>query len=108
MKTKFLQLLPVLGLLSGSPNAKADVGKSMNEFWKGMGGISNYNGAGAYEGQSAGYYTLGSMHARIPVQNTQITSIQLPSIKAGCGGINQFNGGFSFLNSTEITGLLTN
>ena len=107
MKTKFLQLLPVLALLSGSPNAMADIGENMNKFWKGMGGISNYNGAGAYEGQAAGYYTLGGMHARIPVQNSQIASIQLPSIKAGCGGINQFNGGFSFLNSTEITGMLT-
>lgn len=83
--------------------AFAGVDKDMKRFWEGSGGLQNATGATSLEAQSAGYYTLGSMYARTPVKNTQIASVTMPSIKAGCGGINMHNGGFSFLNSAEMT-----
>lgn len=82
------------------------VAQGMQDFWSKMGGMSSFNGADAHQLQSAGYYTMGGLYARTPVKNTQIASIGLPGLKAGCGGINLYNGGFSFINSDELTKLL--
>lgn len=102
---KFFYLLATTMTLFGS-NAFCDVGTDMKDFWNGMGGMSNAGGVSAYDAQAAGYYTLGSLYARTPVKNTQLASINLPSMKAGCGGINIHNGSFSILNSDELTKLL--
>lgn len=82
------------------------IAQGMQDFWDGMGGMSNFNGVDAYQLQSAGYYTMGGLYARTPVRNTQLASIGLPGLKGGCGGINLYNGGFSFINSEELTKLL--
>lgn len=86
--------------------ACANVGAKMQDFWNGMGGYSNVSGAGAYDMQSAGYYSMGGLYARTPVKNVQLANISLPSLSAGCGGINIYNGGLSFINSEKITELL--
>jgi conjugative transfer pilus assembly protein TraH len=79
------------------PNlAFAGVGKSMEEFWNGMGGYSN-------QLQSAGYYSMGGLYARTPIKSNNLAAIQMPSLKAGCGGINLYNGGFSYINADELT-----
>ncbi|MDF3047711.1 MAG: conjugal transfer protein TraH [Candidatus Midichloriaceae bacterium] len=107
MKTLQILVLSIITIFSLIPCSLAkNVGESMKEFWAGAGGISNYNGGGAYQGQAAGYYTLGSMYARTPVKNTQIASLTLPSMKAGCGGINMHNGAFSFINTKELEHLI--
>lgn len=82
------------------------VGENMKSFWEGAGGISNSSGASAYQAQAAGYYTMGSLYARTPVKNTQIAGITMPSINAGCGGIDIYNGAFSFINSAELQKVL--
>jgi conjugative transfer pilus assembly protein TraH len=51
-----------------------------------------------FEGQKRGYYTLGSFSGRINNTVDYPVSITLPRLKAGCGGIDMFMGGFSFLN----------
>ncbi|MFN5382872.1 MAG: conjugal transfer protein TraH [Alphaproteobacteria bacterium] len=102
MIIRTLGIISIAMSLAHTANAGGIKG-SMEDFWKGSGGISNYNGGGAYQGQAAGYYTLGSLYARTPVKNTQIGSLTLPSMKAGCGGINLHNGAFSFINSQEIS-----
>ena len=100
-----LLILPVF-LLIFSSQANAGIDHDMREFWENSGGIANINKAGAYEAQAAGYYTLGGVYARTPIKNSQIASISMPSMKAGCGGINLFNGGFSFINSDELIKVL--
>jgi conjugative transfer pilus assembly protein TraH len=65
-------------------------------------------GAQAYQGQSAGYYTGGSLFERNTVRNTSITNIQLPSVRAGCGGIDLFTGGFSYINSEQLVQAMKN
>lgn len=87
-------------------SAFASVGVKMQEYWNEMGGYSNVNGPASYDLQSAGYYSLGGLYARAPVKNTQLAHISLPSLSAGCGGINIYNGGLSFINSEQLTELL--
>lgn len=100
---RFYKTLMVCGLISLSQSAFAGgIASSMKDFWHGAGGISNFNGPTAYEAQSAGYYSMGSLYARTPVHNAKLASINMPSMKAGCGGIDMHNGSFSFINSGEI------
>lgn len=80
----------------------ADVNKSMDSYWSGSLGSANVTGPTAFQGQSAGYYTLGNMAVRTPQETTQIAAIQMPSVRAGCGGIDIFTGGFSFINSDQL------
>jgi conjugative transfer pilus assembly protein TraH len=50
------------------------------------------------KGQQRGYFTLGSFSARTQTGSLYPVSIQRPRLNAGCGGIDLFLGGFSFLN----------
>ena len=77
----------------------ANVGDSMDRFMGDMGGAANVTGPTAFEGQSAGYYSLGNVWTRFPQKTTNIANLQLPSAKAGCGGIDIFAGSFSFINA---------
>jgi len=51
-----------------------------------------------FEGQKRGYYSAGSFSARWPSQNDYPVTIQMPKLSGGCGGIDLFGGGISFLN----------
>ncbi len=54
---------------------------------------------GYFEGQKRGYYYGGSFSARWANTSTDyLFSIQAPKVKFGCGGIDIFGGGFSYLN----------
>lgn len=93
-------LLLIIILIPNS--ALCGINNDMKKFWDESGGVSNSSGPSSYQGQSAGYYTMGGVYARTPVKNTNIASIQLPSMKAGCGGIDLYNGGLSFISSDEL------
>ena len=81
---------------------KAGVNSSITAFFNKMGGASNTSRAGAYQDQSAGYYTGRNLFARNQVFNSQLATIQLPNYKAGCGGIDMFMGAFSHLSSERL------
>ncbi|WP_229665540.1 conjugal transfer protein TraH [Croceicoccus mobilis] len=78
----------------------------MDAFLGDLGGASNVTGPTAFEGQSAGYYSLGNVWTRFPQKTTNIANLQLPRARAGCGGIDIFAGSFSFINASEIVALL--
>jgi len=84
----------------------ANVGSSMDSFLNDVGGASNVSGPTAFQGQSAGYYSLGNVWMRFPQKTTSIANLQLPKARAGCGGIDLFAGSFSFINSSEIVAML--
>jgi conjugative transfer pilus assembly protein TraH len=86
----------------------ADMQSDLNNYFNSVGFTSNITPPGAYEGQSAGYFTAGSMYSRAPSRIIQPVSIQSPSIKAGCNGIDLFLGGFSFLNTAELVSAAKN
>ena len=84
----------------------ADVGRAMDQFVADAGGAATVTGPSAFAGQSAGYYSLGNIWTRFPQKTTSIANLQLPSARAGCGGIDLFAGSFSFINSSEIVAML--
>jgi conjugative transfer pilus assembly protein TraH len=95
-----LLLFPILSM--------ADVNSDLTNFFDGLGMMSNTTAPHAYQGQQAGYYTGGSLYARNTVRNVQLIEVDLPSVGAGCGGIDAFAGGFSFVNSDEMVNMMRN
>ncbi|OGR07557.1 MAG: hypothetical protein A2511_09970 [Deltaproteobacteria bacterium RIFOXYD12_FULL_50_9] len=51
-----------------------------------------------FEGQKRGYYSGGSFNARFPNGNDYPVTVEVPRVKGGCGGIDMFAGGLSFLD----------
>ena len=86
-------------LLAAAP-ARADVLSEMESFWRGA--AVNTTGPTAFQGQASGHWTLGNLYLRAPVRSEQIATVNLPSFRAGCGGIDAFAGAFSFINSDQL------
>ncbi len=63
-------------------------------------------------GQQRGYYTAGGFSTRWPSKTAYPVTIEPPRLKAGCGGIDVFVGGFSFMNKEylvdKLQGILSN
>ena len=89
-------------------SAFADVNSDLNSFFNGLGMATNTTAPHAYQGQQAGYYSGGSLFARSAVRNVQLAQVDLPSYRAGCGGIDLFAGGFSFVNKPELVTMMRN
>lgn len=81
---------------------KEDMASTFNR----LGVSSNVTESGSFRDQSAGYYNGGSLISRIQPRNTQLASLQLPSYRAGCGGIDTFMGGFSHIKASEFMNAL--
>lgn len=71
-------------------------------MFRDLGMASGSSGSGAFESQSRGYLIGGSVTARTPAKYMTPFTIQLPDVKAGCGGIDIFFGGFQFINAEEF------
>ena len=97
-----------LFLILLSSNIYADVGSDMNNFFTDMGYNSNVTPPGVYEGQAAGYFTGGGLVMRAPSRNFQLASMQAPSYRAGCSGVDLYGGGFSYINSDQLIAALRN
>ncbi len=86
-------------------NSFAGIEDDMSEFWDSLGGVSNANKAQFVKSQKAGHMSLGGIQIRSNIQNAQLASVRLPSVRAGCGGIDFFAGGFSFISSDQLIAL---
>ena len=95
-----------LSLVLSSGPAYAGVEGEMSSFMSDMGVSANVSGPAAFQGQSAGYYTMGSVWSRFPQKNVQPFNLQLPHARAGCGGIDLFAGSFSYINTAELVAML--
>lgn len=91
-----------------SLSIQANIDNDLNHFFNSLGFANNTTAPNAYKGQESGYYSGGSLFARDSVRNTQIASMDLPSFHSGCGGIDLFTGGFSFINSQNIVNAMKN
>lgn len=87
-----LLALPLLAVCGFASPASA---QSWAESW-----FDNvtYTSPGSFEDQTRGYITAGGMSGRVDVHNDYLMSVTLPKIRAGCGGIDMFLGGMSFLD----------
>ncbi|AXU98131.1 conjugal transfer protein TraH (plasmid) [Erwinia persicina] len=95
-------MLSMAVALSISGPALADVNGDLNGFFGSLGYDGNVSKAQAWQGQAAGYMTGGSIYLRNPVKQVQLISMQVPSLNAGCGGIDAYLGAFSFISGAEI------
>ena len=84
-------------------SANGNVSGDLGGFFTSLGYEGNVTEPMAYQGQAAGHYSGGSVVLRNQVKNIQLINLDLPSLKAGCGGIDLFGGGFSFVNAQAIT-----
>ncbi len=82
-------------ILATAANAAPASAQSWAESW-----FDNvtYTSPGSFEDQTRGYVTAGGMSGRVDVHNDYLMSLTLPKVKAGCGGIDMFLGGMSFLD----------
>lgn len=80
----------------------ADLNVEMNKFFNSLGASANVSSADVYQGQKAGYLTGGGMAIRSRVVNSNLATVNLPKFDAGCGGIDIYAGGFSFINSDQL------
>ena len=108
MKKILLKLLVFSLIFFGISSSMANVNSDLNNFFNDLGFSDNTTAPNAYSGQEAGYYSGGSLFARDSVRDVQIAQVQLPSFRSGCGGIDLFTGGFSFIDSQQLVNLMNN
>ncbi|HUX79589.1 MAG TPA: conjugal transfer protein TraH [Alphaproteobacteria bacterium] len=106
MKHSVLSTLCMFLLLS--PSSQASMQKNLETAFEKLGMANNLTTGGGYQDQTGGFYTGGSVFARSKVNNVDLLSIQMPHYRSGCGGIDLFLGGFSFINAQQFTQLLRN
>ncbi|HHF7375632.1 conjugal transfer protein TraH [Legionella bozemanae] len=94
-----------LCLLSFFSTAQANVSTDLDNFFNGMGYASNVTSPAAFETQAAGFFGGGSLYARNQVRQYQLVQLDLPSYRAGCGGIDLFTGSMSFLSEQKLVDL---
>ncbi|MBI3755295.1 MAG: conjugal transfer protein TraH [Deltaproteobacteria bacterium] len=93
-KTSILSFLVVSLFFTGAAHA----GNWVDDWFQ----QATYSGAESFEGQKRGYWTGGNMSVRFNTSSDSLVTASLPKIKAGCGGIDAFMGGFSFLNMDKL------
>lgn len=81
---------------------QADISGDLMQFFEQSGMPSNISTPDTYQDQAAGYYSGGSVMVRARTRPFQPASVQLPGIRAGCGGIDMWSGSFSHINSDEF------
>lgn len=101
-----IQALATAACLCVPSGAQADFAGDLADFWNRSSGGANVTRPSAYQGQRAGYISLGSLYVRTQPRNSQIANIQLPSVRSGCGGIDIFAGAFSFLSAEELIAMM--
>ena len=94
-------------LLLGS-GLQAGMQENLEKAFKILGMPNNITEGGGYQDQTGGFYTGGSVFARSKATDAEIFSLQLPHYRSGCGGIDLFLGGFSYITGQEFTQLLRN
>ena len=108
MRKSLLMMFITLLFLTNTRMVLADINQDLTNYFNGLGFSSNVTSPHAYQGQEAGYYTGGSVFARHQVREVQVATVDLPSYRAGCGGIDLFMGGFSFINDDQFIAMMKN
>lgn len=90
-----LGLITVILTLILSTNAKAEW---IDDFFT----SAVATNASSAKSQQRGYYTAGGFTARVPYKREPLMTLSLPTIQTGCGGIDMFWGGISFMNADYL------
>ncbi len=100
---KKLRIFLFILILAITQYVLADVSSDLSNFFTSLSYDSNVTPGTVYQGQAAGYYSGGNVFLRDRVKNIQLIHIDPPTIRNGCGGIDLFGGGFSFVDAKAIT-----
>lgn len=80
----------------------------LSNFYDSVSSYYNVTSPQAIEGQAMHVFTGGGLYYRSPMKTYSLFNMSLPSLRAGCGGIDFFGGSFSFINADEFVQLLRN
>lgn len=109
MKTRINTVaLAVLAAIALSTIPAAEASSLQDKMNSVFDGMTNVSQPGVFETQRRGVLSGGSVFVRTPIMDTSLVNLQLPSFKAGCGGIDIFGGSFSFINFDQFVQLLRN
>ncbi len=78
----------------------------LTDMFQEFGFYVNNTEPGAYDAQTQGFISGGSLNVRARYKEMRIGSITPPSIRAGCGGVDMFFGGINFINKDELVNML--
>jgi conjugative transfer pilus assembly protein TraH len=78
----------------------------MQSFFNKFGAVSNVTGGSAFQDQSAGYVTGGSLFIRNPVRSQRLAAMSVPGYRMGCGGIDLWAGGLSYINKDQLRAMM--
>jgi conjugative transfer pilus assembly protein TraH len=101
-------LIPIIliGVLVVSPlSVGADVNTQLQKMFNKW-GLAAATRPGAYESQTQGALTGGSLSMRIPNETLSVISVAPPRFKMGCGGIDLYLGSISFPSLSRFTDML--
>ncbi|MCM2485648.1 conjugal transfer protein TraH [Burkholderia glumae] len=96
----------VAGVIAASPIASDAM--SMQQVFDSINSMGNVSSPRVLQGETMNMYSGGSVFMRTPHKTYQLASVTAPSWGAGCGGIDLFTGGFSFINKEQFVALLRN
>lgn len=82
-----------------------DIASDLNQFLNDAGYASNATNPQAYQSQAGGYYGGGNLYARTPVKRYNLVTLDMPSYRAGCSGIDLYTGGLSYISGQKLTDL---
>lgn len=96
----------VLNLALPAGVSNASLNDEMEEMFRKWGFKATTNDPGAYMAQTRGFIAGGSLNIRAGYEPVQLFSINPPRIRAGCGGLDLFFGGISFINKDQFVNML--
>ena len=105
---KLLLFFFVIIFYSMEVQASAPFGSGGSSGLNKLGISSNVSRPEIWKDQLGGFATGGSIHVRTPSSNLQLLTLDPPSFDGGCGGINAYFGGFGYINSKQLEGLIKN
>ncbi|WP_042280634.1 conjugal transfer protein TraH [Candidatus Protochlamydia sp. R18] len=95
-------------LLSFSLTLRADLHNDLKSYLSELNTYSHVDKNEIYHSQRAGYMTGGGISIRNGASQTALAQVSLPKFDAGCGGIDIFTGGISFISHDQLIAALKN
>lgn len=86
----------------------SSAGDELKHAFNSLGFSTNVTGSSTYQTQAAGYSSMGSINARTESRFLQVAHIDAPTVRSGCGGIDAFAGGYSYITKSEIVDFMKN
>ena len=91
-----------VGIFCFSSNAYGDISSDLNSFFNSIGQQAISKNNEVTNDQSAGFYTGGEFFPHSEAHAPQIMKVNTPGLSSGCGGIDLFKGGFSFIKADQF------